>query len=100
MIRMSNRLVPLPTKPHVILPKRRAVPPLSGAPPKNHDVAAVLFTLALLGAAWPYRHVIFLMAAIWFLGRGWFWLCRNHPLVAWFTLGFIRGLLGGGRRRS
>ena len=56
---MSNRLVPLPTKPHVILPKRRAVPPLSGAPPKNHDVAAVLFTLALVGAAWPYRHVIF-----------------------------------------
>ena len=57
---MSNRLVPLPTKPHVILPKRRAVPPLSGAPPKNHDVAAVLFTLALVGAAWPYRHVAFL----------------------------------------
>ena len=61
--------------------------------------AALLFTMAIAGAAWPWRHVIFLICAIYFLIRGWLWLCRRHPLVAWFVFGFVEGLLGSGRRR-
>ena len=103
---MNRRLVPMPpprpaplrTQQHAIFPKRRAVPPLSW-PPKNYDVMALLFTLALLGAAWPFRHIIFLIAAGYFLLRAWFWLCRRYPYVALFIFGFLQGLLGGRRRR-
>ena len=35
-----------------------------------------------------------ILIGIALMGRGWFWLCRRRPLVAWFVLGFLRGLLG------
>jgi hypothetical protein len=35
-----------------------------------------------------------LIAAIGFALWFWFWLCRRHPMVAVFVLGFVRGLLG------
>jgi hypothetical protein len=73
------------------------VPPFSW-PLQRHDIAALLFTMAIAGAAWPYRHVIFLICAVYFLMRGWLWICRRHPLLGWFILGFVRGLLGSGRR--
>jgi|SRR6476646_8486663 len=90
---------PPPAVRQPLLPPRRcAVPPISW-PPKNYDIAALLFTMAIAGAARPWRHVIFLICAIYFLIRGWLWLCRRHPLVAWFVFGFVEGLLGSGRRR-
>jgi hypothetical protein len=33
-----------------------------------------------------------LIAAIGFTWVGFAWLCRRYPLVAWFVLGFLRGL--------
>jgi hypothetical protein len=90
--RPSKRIQPL------IAPPTRAVPPLQW-PLSRTDIAALLFTLAILGAAWPYRHIIFTGAAIYFGLRGWLWLCRRYPLLAWFVFGFLRGLLGGRRRR-
>ena len=108
----SRRLVPMPPAkkqsanapppqpalpPHVIFPKRRAVPPI-GWPPRNYDVMALIATVCITAVLWEYRHIIFLIAACWFLLRGWLWLCRRHPLVAWFLLGFLRGLFGRRRR--
>jgi hypothetical protein len=52
-----------------------------------------------MGLFWPYHKVILLIVAVYYLGKGWLGLCRRHPLVAWFTLGFIQGLLSGRRRR-
>jgi hypothetical protein len=46
----------------------------------------------LLVALWHARGLI---AAVGFALVGWFWLCRRYPMVAWFILGFLRGLLGG-----
>ena len=77
-----------------------AVPPPSSWPPKNFDVMALVFTTCLMAVFWPYRHVILLAVGIYYLGRGWFWLCRNYPRTAWFVFGFLQGLLGGGRRRK
>jgi hypothetical protein len=109
----SRRLVPMPPAkkqsanapppqpalpPHVIFPKRRAVPPI-GWPPRNYDVMALIATVCITAVLWEYRHIIFLIAACWFLLRGWLWLCRRHPLVAWFLICFLRGLFGNGRRR-
>jgi hypothetical protein len=34
-----------------------------------------------------------LIATIGFPWWGFAWLCRRYPLVAWFILGFLRGLL-------
>jgi hypothetical protein len=110
---MTNpRLVPIPKRdargrfvsqpPPAHLPAisspTRAVPPLAW-PLKSHDVAALLLTLAVLGAAWPYRHVVFLVASCYFLLRAWLWLCRHDPLAAWFLYGFLSGLCGRRRRR-
>jgi hypothetical protein len=39
-----------------------------------------------------------LAVGIAYLFRGWLWICRRHPLLGWFILGFVRGLLGSGRR--
>ena len=78
---------------HAVFPKRRAVPPL-GWPLKRHDWMALIATACLTAVLWQFRHVFFLICAVWFLGRTWFWLCRRHPLVGWFLLGFLRGLLG------
>ena len=86
----SQRALP----PHAIFPKRRAVPPLS-SPPSNYDVMA-LIAVRITALLWEYRHVIFLIAACWFLLRGWLWLCQHRPLVAWFLLGFLRRLFGSG----
>ena len=45
----------------------------------------------LLTALWHARGLIAAAGfALWF----WFWLCRRHPMVAVFGLGFLRGLLG------
>ena len=33
------------------------------------------------------------------LFRSWIWLARNYPLTTMFLIGFLRGLLGRGRRR-
>ena len=102
---MSRRLVPMPPRNKalaprqpIISPPRRAVPPL-GWPPKNYDVAALIWTVAITAVLWEYRHVIFLIAMIYVLGRAWFWLCRRHPLAALFIFGFMQGLLGGRRSR-
>jgi hypothetical protein len=27
----------------------------------------------------------------YYTGRAWFWLCRNHPNVALFIFGFLKG---------
>jgi hypothetical protein len=89
---------PTPLPPHAIFPKRRAVPPMQW-PPKNYDVMALIATVCITAVLWEYRHIIFLAAACYFILRGWLWLCRRHPLIAWFVFGFLQGLLGSGRRR-
>ena len=86
----SRRLVPMPLAkkqsanapppqpalpPHAIFPRRRAVPPI-GWPPRNYDVMALIATVSITAVLWEYRHIIFLIAACWFLLRGWLWLCR------------------------
>lgn len=73
--------------------------PLLSWPPKNYDVMALFATVCIAPILWEYRHVIFPIVVIYVLSRVWFWLCRRHPLVAWFIFGFIQGLLGGRRRR-
>ena len=80
----------------LIFPKRRATPPI-GWPLQRHDWMALIVTVCIIAVAWPLRHVIFLIAAIYFLLRIWLYICRHHPLLGWFLLGFLRGLLG--RRR-
>jgi hypothetical protein len=53
-----------------------------------HAHAFVIVTaIALYYLKWP----LLILAAIWLLIR----LCRRHPMLAWFTLAFIRGLLSG-----
>ena len=96
----TNRQAPMPPMPPAVFPAHRAVPPPSSWPPKNFDVMALVFTTCLMAVFWPYRHVILLAVGIYYLGRGWFWLCRNYPRTAWFVFGFLQGLLGGGRRRK
>ena len=44
-------------------PRQRAIPPLRW-PLQRHDVAALLFTLALVGVAWDFRHVILFGAGV------------------------------------
>jgi hypothetical protein len=46
-------------------------------PLQRHDVAALIWTVAIAAAFWPYRHVIFFALAVYLIGRGWFWLCRS-----------------------
>jgi hypothetical protein len=89
---------PTPLPHHSIFPRRHAVPPMQW-PPKNYDVMALIATICITAVLWEYRHIIFLIAACYFLLRGWLWLCRKHPLVALVLFGFLQGLLGGGRRR-
>jgi hypothetical protein len=48
-------------------------------------------TWHILVALWHARGLIAAVGfALWF----WFWLCRRHPMVAVFILGFLRGLFG------
>jgi hypothetical protein len=65
-------------------------------PLSRTDIATLLFTMALCGAAWPFGHIIFLTVRIYYGLRGWLWLCRRHPLIAW--IGFLQGLFSGRRR--
>jgi len=49
----------------------------------------------LIATAIVYAYIgklVLLVAAIYFLFKGWMWLGRRHPHVAWFIIGFIRGL--------
>ncbi|MBO4228371.1 hypothetical protein GRB70_39355 [Bradyrhizobium neotropicale] len=94
MSRKRRRKLPgavTPPARSLLPPPVRATPPFSW-PPKRYDILALLITACLAAVLWPYRHFIFLGCAIYFLGRGWFWLCRRHPMAAWFILGFVRGL--------
>jgi hypothetical protein len=43
------------------------------------------------------RGPILVIAEIAFFVMGWSWFCRRFPAI--FMFGFMRGLLGGGRRR-
>ena len=43
--------------------------------------------------------LILLIVGCYLLLRGWLWICRRYPLLAWFLYCFTRGLLGGRRRR-
>ena len=107
-IGMNNRrLVPMPTR------KARAEPEAetASAPPQPALPPHVVFPSGepFRRSVWPPRnygshgadchHVhhrravavpafFFLICAVYFLGRGWFWLCRRRPLAAWFILGW------------
>jgi hypothetical protein len=84
----NRRLVPMPTrqqkKPEAVTPlveavtppaqwsllppPLRAVPPFSW-PPKSYDIWALLITVCLAAILWRFRHIIFLVCAIYFLLR-------------------------------
>lgn len=50
--------------------------------------------LIVAAVIWAYLgRWVLVMAAIYFLFRGWLWLCRRYPLLGWFIIGFIRGLM-------
>jgi hypothetical protein len=55
--------------------------------------AVMLF--ALLAVSW--RLAVLILAVV-LLVRGWLWLCGRHPYVAIGVMGFLSGLLRGGRR--
>ena len=63
----------------------------------RRDVLVLILTLCAMAMFWPYHQFILLVAVVWYLGRAWFGVCRLHPLLGWFTLGFVQGLCGSGR---
>jgi hypothetical protein len=62
-------------------------------------IGVPLVSWGALVAVWDFIvalwHARGLIAAVGFTLWFWFWLCRSHPHVAVFILGFLRGLLGG-----
>jgi hypothetical protein len=50
-----------------------------------------------VGLALPENLAVQLLVVgitLYLVGKGWFWICRRHPLVGWFIFGFLRGSLG------
>jgi hypothetical protein len=88
MTRSRNSKVQQP--PPAIFPRRHALPPFSW-PPQRHDMLALILTICACTLAWPFHKVILLLLGAAYLLRGWLWLCRKHPLLAWFCWGFVRG---------
>lgn len=102
---MNRRLVPIPPRKRLraverplLPPARRAVPPLRW-PLSRADGAALLITMAALGALWPLRHMIILIAASFFVIRGWWLLTWRYPRTMTFVNLVLIALLSGSRRR-
>ena len=68
----------------------------------NRTPYLALAGLAAFSVAAPLAFAMLSPAArFWFFAGlaiyGWVWLCRRFRFFAWFTFGFLFGLLSGGR---
>jgi hypothetical protein len=76
-----GRFIKATPPPPAILPRRHAVPPISW-PLQRHDITALILTVCAMALAWLYHKIILLVVAVYYLFRGWLYLCRRHPMVA------------------
>ena len=66
----------------------------------HQKLALILTAVAIIAAiVYPPPSWLVWVVAIVITWKAWLWLCRHHPYVAIFVFGFLRGLLGGRRRR-
>jgi hypothetical protein len=57
--------------------------------------------LLLVATLIYYRvhYIVVVVAVVVLFIQGWLWCCRRWPRTMIFVAAFLRGLLGGGRRR-
>jgi hypothetical protein len=55
----------------------------------------VLFAWLIATAViwWWFGKWVLFFAGIYFLFRFWMWLAWRYPMVVWFIIGFVRGLI-------
>ena len=73
---------------------RKMVAPAPAKPISDEERLGISATTFLAMCIWrgPNRTRFLLMLVA--IGTAWWWLCRRFPVVAWFTLGVLRGLFG------
>jgi hypothetical protein len=85
----------------------------SGAQNASRGCSARLSNVPTFGNGWPYfvwlivtavalyylKWPVLLIAALVGFVNVWLWLCHRFPRTMWFVSGFLRGLMGGRRRR-
>jgi hypothetical protein len=99
----NRRLVPMPTrKAPAPTPAPRVVAQAAPLPAmKNWHAFAFLIVTAI--AYYYLKWPILIIAAIDGFVNGWIWLSYRFPKTMWFVSaflsGFLRGMMGGRRRR-